>query len=321
MLWYHPLASAIVLSLNMVKNRIPLVNLPSDNDSSSEMMRQAARQVSEALETSGFLLVQSHYLSKDLQQDALVATKEILNDKDNSETILHPVDPKKYIMIQSADSIETLKAKDDQQKILKEYWDVMEKVKHQVLHCISLGLGLPPGYFSECHSKSNSCLRLLHYPPVPEESSSSLLDENISSPKIRCKAHSDYGSVTLLTSDGVGGLQAMIDGVWTDVPYVEGTIVVNIGSLLSDWTKGKLLSTLHRVVSNDKSSEPRTSIAFFADPDGDISASLGNNSSERAGMTVKEYIQYRAGGDNRGRVGVAFTSDETNRAEGESNKE
>ncbi|KAL3937937.1 MAG: hypothetical protein SGBAC_007059 [Bacillariaceae sp.] len=271
-------------------------------------MSQAARQVSEALETSGFLLVQSHHLTKDLQQKALSATEAILNDKDNSETILHPADPKKYIMVESADSIASLKAKGGQQEIFKDYWSSMEKVKHQVLQCISLGLGLPIEYFSKCHSKSNSCLRLLHY-PIPDSS-----EEN-EPLQIRCKAHSDYGSVTLLTTDGVGGLQALIDGDWIDVPYVEGTVVVNIGSLLSDWTHGKLLSTLHRVVSKSTSSEPRTSIAFFADPDSDISASLGKSTTDSAGMTVEEYIKYRAGGDSSDRVGIAFTSDETIRVE------
>lgn len=309
MLFYRLLASVLVLSLDMPR-KIPLVKLPLNTENDSDMS-QAARQVSEALETSGFLLVQSHYLTKELQQKAIQATKQILNTKDNSEIILHPVDPKKYIMVEKAGSIMSLKANDEQKKILKEYWASMEKVKHQVLQCISLGLGLSVDYFSECHSKNNSCLRLLHY-PVPEASES----EDSSQLMIRCKAHSDYGSVTLLTTDGVGGLQAMIDGIWIDVPYVEGSIVVNIGSLLSDWTQGKLLSTLHRVVSDGQSSVPRTSIAFFADPDSDISVSLGSSSSsENASMTVEEYIRYRAGGDKRDRVGVAFTSDESNRIE------
>ena len=313
MLLYRLLASALVLSLDM-PSKIPLVQLPQSAENDSDM-KQAARQVADALETSGFLLVQSHHLSKELQQKAIQATEEILNDKENSDSILHPVDPKKYIMVENTDSITTLKAQDEQKKVLDEYWTAMEKVKHQVLQCISLGLGLSVGYFSECHSKNNSCLRLLHY-PVPEMSGS---DE--SQLVIRCKAHSDYGSVTLLTTDGVGGLQAFIDDTWTDVPYVEGSIVVNIGSLLSDWTQGKLLSTLHRVVSDGRSPAKRTSLAFFADPDSDISASLGSSSSETAGMTVEEYIKFRAGGDNRDRVGVAFTSSETNRIEGKSDEQ
>jgi hypothetical protein len=39
-----------------------------------------------------------------------------------------------------------------------------------------------------------------------------------------CGAHSDYGVLTLLVTDGTPGLQILKDGVWTDVPPIPGTV-------------------------------------------------------------------------------------------------
>jgi isopenicillin N synthase-like dioxygenase len=157
------------------------------------------------------------------------------------------------------------------------------------------------------HSRAqNSAMRLLHYPPANAQTGN------------RCKEHSDYGSLTLLNTDGVSGLEILLDGKWWPVPHVPGTIVVNIGSLLSDWTDQRLLATLHRVAgpaSEHSASNPenllkavsrgRTSIAIFVDPD--------EGAPILRGGTIKEYISWRSGGDGPKRSGVAFTSNEQER--------
>ena len=43
-------------------------------------------------------------------------------------------------------------------------------------------------------------LRLLYYPPLPEKS-------GIKPGQVRCGEHSDYGSITLLFQDDIGGLE------------------------------------------------------------------------------------------------------------------
>ncbi|SLN38427.1 isopenicillin N synthase family dioxygenase [Pseudooctadecabacter jejudonensis] len=99
-------------------------------------------------------------------------------------------------------------------------------------------------------------LRLLHYPPQPPQSPDDLYG---SAP------HKDFGCLTLLAQDDVGGLQVQTPaGHWVDVPLREGAFVVNVGDMLHRLTNGRLLSTPHRVINT--SGKARYSVPFFFDP-------------------------------------------------------
>ncbi|KAA3469099.1 1-aminocyclopropane-1-carboxylate oxidase-like isoform X1 [Gossypium australe] len=84
-------------------------------------------------------------------------------------------------------------------------------------------------------------------------------------------AHSDYGMITLLMTDGVPGLQICREKskqprVWEDVPSMSGAFVVNIGDMMERWTNCLFRSTLHRVLPPR---QERYSVAFFMDPSKD----------------------------------------------------
>jgi isopenicillin N synthase-like dioxygenase len=80
-----------------------------------------------------------------------------------------------------------------------------------------------------------------------------------------CGAHTDYGSVTLLADDGVGGLQVMHrDGTWLDISVPDGLLVVNIGDLMAIWTNDRWVSNPHRVVNPPN--QDRYSIPMFVTP-------------------------------------------------------
>jgi isopenicillin N synthase-like dioxygenase len=99
-------------------------------------------------------------------------------------------------------------------------------------------------------------LRLLHYPPSPALSPDDLYG---SAP------HTDFGALTLLAQDGVGGLQVQTPtGDWIDAPKIDGTFVVNVGDMLNRFSNGFLKSTPHRVIN--RSGNERYSIPFFYDP-------------------------------------------------------
>ncbi len=73
--------------------------------------------------------------------------------------------------------------------------------------------------------------------------------------------------MTLLYQDAVGGLQVRELGSerWVDAPFIEGSLVVNVGDLLARWSNDRFRSTLHRVINT--SGRERYSIATFYDPD------------------------------------------------------
>jgi isopenicillin N synthase-like dioxygenase len=73
--------------------------------------------------------------------------------------------------------------------------------------------------------------------------------------------HTDYGLVTLLLQDAIGGLELRKreSDEWLAAPYVPETLVVNIGDLFQRWTNDLYVSNLHRVVN-------RTGLERFSIP-------------------------------------------------------
>lgn len=76
-------------------------------------------------------------------------------------------------------------------------------------------------------------------------------------------AHTDFGAITILLQDMVGGLQVWNreGSTWVDATPVEGALVVNLGNLMMRWTNDKYLSNLHRVIN--KTGCERYSVPFF----------------------------------------------------------
>ncbi|ODM94936.1 hypothetical protein Ocin01_11742 [Orchesella cincta] len=110
--------------------------------------------------------------------------------------------------------------------------------------------------------------RLVHYPPVPE-------DQELPSGAVRCGEHSDFGFLTFLFQDDVGGLEVKnVNGEWVDATPIPGSVLVNTGDLTEFWTCGILPATPHRIIIPDdvddaRRRKARYSIVFFMGPDTD----------------------------------------------------
>jgi isopenicillin N synthase-like dioxygenase len=149
--------------------------------------------------------------------------------------------------------------------VMMDFYDSCHELHLQVMDSIGLGLGLSQGFFTKfCDSKEHN-LRLLHYPEVEKN----VLDRPN---QTRAGAHSDYGTITLLFQDQIGGLQVKNPiGEFVNAPPIENAIVINAGDLLARWSNDMIASTEHRVVSppycpkNQKYPE-RYSVAYFCNP-------------------------------------------------------
>lgn len=195
----------------------------------------------------------------------------------------------------------------------------LARLVHALLDALSLALRLPEARaLPPTHAQSLFQLRLLRYPPAAPGVS-------------RITPHSDFGTLTLLLQDAVGGLEVQVPdpdaeasrtarenggeraGTWVPLPPPPSgrrdIIIVNVGDLMERWSNGRWKSTMHRVVgrSEDQCQE-RFSVACFAtaDPETVIEALPGTwegKGRRYDSCTAWEYVQmrmkalYQEGGD------------------------
>ncbi|KAB8334317.1 isopenicillin N synthase family oxygenase [Scytonema tolypothrichoides VB-61278] len=140
------------------------------------------------------------------------------------------------------------------------FYEACTELANKVLQAIALALDLPQDFFTTNHNQQNHTLRLLHYPSLSQP------------PKlrqVRAGEHSDYGSITLLFQDEVGGLEIRTaSGEWIAAAPIPDTIIINTGDLMERWTNHVFCSTKHRVMipNDDTLKQSRYSVAFFCHP-------------------------------------------------------
>lgn len=137
----------------------------------------------------------------------------------------------------------------------------------------SLDLGVDELFFEPKLDAPIGGLRLLHYPPAGAGS--------IEFGDYGAGEHTDYGNVTILTVDGVGGLQLRTrDETWIDATSIDGAVICNIGDCLMRWTNDVYVSTPHRVKAPLQN---RYSVAFFLDPnpEAEVSPIAGDEASRQ----------------------------------------
>jgi len=138
------------------------------------------------------------------------------------------------------------------------YMDQVTQLGHQVMAAIAESLSLPSQYFYQRYTADPLILfRIFQYPsrPIPPD-----LDV-----RYGVGEHTDYGLLTLLYQDEIGGLEVRAQEQWIDAPPIPNSFVCNIGDMLDRMTGGQYRSTLHRVRINT-SDRNRLSLPLFFDP-------------------------------------------------------
>ena len=132
-------------------------------------------------------------------------------------------------------------------------------IAHHLMRGFALGLGMREDFFLRSCATPLSRASYVYY---PAQSASLGMDQFGVGP------HTDFGTLTVLCQDMVGGLQVQdINGEWIQAPPIADTLVVNVADLLSRWTAGAYKSTPHRVVNS--SGRERLSLVLAFDPDPD----------------------------------------------------
>jgi isopenicillin N synthase-like dioxygenase len=148
--------------------------------------------------------------------------------------------------------------------LVSRYYDSLTDLGRAISRGFALALDLPEDFFAGRMARPTAILRLLHYPA--QANAKLMLDAN--GDPLGCGAHSDYGYLTILAQDDVGGLQVQNRaGRWVDAKPVAGAHVCNIGEMMAQWTNDRFAATKHRVIS--RPGIERFSIPFFFHPDYD----------------------------------------------------
>ncbi len=142
--------------------------------------------------------------------------------------------------------------------VLRDYFARTCAFSLDLLRAIAGVIDADAGYFDDKFSRPMALLRGNFYPPRP--AGAGPRDFGIA-------AHTDYGCLTFLATDGTPGLEVrQKGGGWLPVSAPIGEFVVNFGEMLEMWTQRRVIATPHRVVGTDAE---RLSIPLFFNPNFD----------------------------------------------------
>ena len=117
------------------------------------------------------------------------------------------------------------------------FYDILDKLEKELPKNVTNYFDKP--LVDMIKGNKMNCLRVNHYPQITKSMN-----------KIRAEAHTDVSFMTLLITDKESGLEVLTKtNKWIPIPAEENCIVINIGDMLEELTKGYFKSTYHRVVN------------------------------------------------------------------------
>lgn len=168
-------------------------------------------------------------------------------------------------------------------------FSALDEAGRVLLTALAPKLDLPSDYFDDKVAAGTSILRVLHYPPVPEDAPDGA---------VRSAAHEDINFITLLVAAKGAGLQLLdCDGTWLPVETEPRNLIVDSGDMLQRLTNGLIPSTTHRVVNPQGPNVSRYSMPFFMHPASDVSlkclASCEGDGAKWPEITAGEFLAER----------------------------
>jgi isopenicillin N synthase-like dioxygenase len=290
----------------MASPSVPIIDVAPFLASDPDGMRAVVRQVGRACETIGFLVITGHGISPDLQHRTLQVCQEFFDLPDVEKMRYHdafgtyqgynPLGLERVAYSRGEETPPDLKAcftltrleRDERdpyysselgkqyfppliwpdrpaqfRSILTEYNRALAQLAGKIMEMFALALDLPQKYFADKTDKSIDFFRAIEYPPLSEPPLPG---------QFRVGPHTDYGTLTLVLADGPGLQVQTPAGEWEDVPYLPGSLQVNIGDMMAQWTNDLWTSTMHRVVPLDSlvTMRRRMALPFFQTPNYDV---------------------------------------------------
>ncbi|MDZ8025086.1 MAG: 2-oxoglutarate and iron-dependent oxygenase domain-containing protein [Nostoc sp. DedQUE11] len=258
---------------------IPVIDLTAFTNGNATTRQTVVKEVYQACHEIGFMYLQNSGMSKDLIEQVFTYSKcffnlplevkekqawsDVFNNTGYVAIERERLDPNKPGDLKEAFNVSKEGAV-GMDACIGAFYDSCTNLANTVLQTFALALDLPEDFFTTRHSQHNHTLRSLHYPP---------LQTPLKPGQVRAGEHSDYGSITLLFQDEVGGLEVRTTaGEWIQAAAITDTVIVNTGDLMQRWTNHVFCSTKHRVMipNDDRVNQSRYSMAFFCHPNDDV---------------------------------------------------
>lgn len=135
-----------------------------------------------------------------------------------------------------------------------------EHVLYPILRLFALGLELPEETLVDLHgfdADGMSSVSFQKYSPRTTE-------DEVKTKNVWLKGHTDIGTVTILYSQPVAGLQMLAkDGSWKWIKYIENAMVINAGDSLQFLSGGYYKATIHRVVQPPPDQQGCTRLGLY----------------------------------------------------------
>jgi isopenicillin N synthase-like dioxygenase len=261
--------------------KIPIIDLLDLTSSNTVTRQTVVKKIYQACHEVGFMYLQNPGISAELIQGVFTQSKSFFNLpleikqqqawNDEFSNVGYvgmererlnpnkPGDLKEAFNLVGANSSSPIANYPD----ILAFFQACTELANKILSGFALALELPVDFFTTRHNQQNHTLRLLHYPP---------LQKSPQPGQVRAGEHSDYGSITLLFQDNIGGLEVQTaSGEWIAAVPIPDMVLVNTGDLMARWTNHVFCSTKHRVMlPHDVSlKQSRYSVAFFCHPNED----------------------------------------------------
>jgi len=284
---------------------IPLLDLGPWFDGDDSDRAQLAEQVDDHLRRCGFLVVVNHGIDQSVFTETRSACADFFHMPEEAKSHLTPVndvyrgwigggkesnaatygidtppDLKETFAYGTVDvADESLRAEyptwyapnlwpDDPTTLrpaAEQFWRSARVLADELLQLFALALGLDQDHLLDQCRKTTATGTLNWYWPYTRE--------DPVEGQYRIGPHTDFGTLTILDRQpGKGGLQVLDDdGNWVDAPTVDGSLIVNTGDMLRQWTNDRWQSNEHRVLPPkvEAPDEELISLIFFHEPDAD----------------------------------------------------
>lgn len=293
---------------------IPVVDL--EDYTSPSRRANFIRTLGEGLERFGFVAVTGHGISQSLLTDAYQVAGELFS---LPAEVKHRHETPENGRQRGYTSFGVEHAKDTAVPDLKEFWHIgrilssdhplyqevppneyppelpalrttftdlfmqMEDFANRLLVAVAEHLGQPETLFRQMVKDGNSVLRLIHYPPIPEDAPQGA---------VRSAAHEDVNLMTVLPVASAPGLELMTrDGQWMPVHTPPDVMVCDTGDMMAFLTGGRLPATTHRVANPSNTRTARLSMPFFLHPHPDYV--LRPFTGEGTPITARDFLGRR----------------------------